>query len=66
MNHNQRIEMDDLPRAVRALLDGPHPAVVATTNGAGQPQLSVVWIERQGNDLALFCEVSSVKARNLT
>ena len=57
--------MDDLPSAVRDLLDDANPAIVATSGGVDRPQLSVVWIERRGNDLAFFCEADSVKARNL-
>jgi hypothetical protein len=44
--------MDDLPRAVRDLFDDANPAIVATSGGVDRPQLSVVWIERRGNDLA--------------
>ncbi len=57
--------MDNLPVAVRELLDQPYPAVVATTGGPDSPQCSVVWIEREGNDLSFFCGSDTVKARNL-
>jgi PPOX class probable F420-dependent enzyme len=53
------------PREVAALLDAPNPAVVGTTGEGGTPHLSVVWIERQGNQLAFFCTADSVKVRNL-
>lgn len=57
--------MRDLPTAVRELLDQPYAAVVATTGGADRPQCSIVWIERDGNDLSFFCERDSLKAQNL-
>jgi len=57
--------VDDLPASVRQLLDQPYPAVVATTGGPDSPQCSVIWIEREGNDLSFFCEPFTVKARNL-
>jgi PPOX class probable F420-dependent enzyme len=58
--------MKDLPQAVRSLLDQPVSAVVSTTNTTGSPQASVVWIERQGNDIAFFCSSNSIKVRNLS
>jgi PPOX class probable F420-dependent enzyme len=58
--------MKDLPEAVRSLLDQPVSAVVSTTNADGSPQSSVVWIERVGNDVALFSSSSSVKVRNFS
>jgi len=57
--------MQDLSTAVKELLDEAVPAIVSTTNRDGTPQSSVVWIERRGNDLALFCESKSVKLKNL-
>ncbi|MFF4763282.1 pyridoxamine 5'-phosphate oxidase family protein [Streptomyces sp. NPDC001292] len=37
--------------SVRALLDAPIPAVLATVNPDGSPQTSVVWVGRDGDDL---------------
>ena len=54
-----------LPSAVRELLDGPNPAVVVTADAAGTPQASVVWIAREGDDVAFFCSQGTVKERNL-
>lgn len=54
-----------LPSAVRDLLDGPVPAVVATVAPDGRPQSSVVWVERVGDDLAFFSDAGSRKIRNI-
>lgn len=41
------------------MLDAAEFATIATTNPNGYPQLSVVWVERDGNDLL----VSTIKGR---
>jgi PPOX class probable F420-dependent enzyme len=51
--------MTDLPDKAKALLDAPEFATIATINPDGQPQLSVVWIERDGDDVL----VSTIKGR---
>jgi PPOX class probable F420-dependent enzyme len=48
-----------IPPEAFAMLDAPEFATLATTNPNGYPQLSVVWVERDGNDL-LF---STIKGR---
>ena len=48
-----------LPDGVRALLDTPEFATIATLLPDGSPHLSVVWVERDGNDVL----VSTVKGR---
>jgi PPOX class probable F420-dependent enzyme len=48
-----------LPDAAKAMLDAPEFATIATLNPDGQPQLSVVWIERDGDDVL----VSTIKGR---
>lgn len=48
-----------LPAATLPLLDQPEFAVIATNGPAGMPQLSVVWLARDGDDLL----VSTVKGR---
>lgn len=48
-----------------ALLDRPVPAVVSTVGPDGRPQSSVVWVERRGDELAMFFVASSAKVRNL-
>ena len=54
--------MPTLPEPARALLDRPEHAVIATVEPSGQPQLSVVWVKRDGDDV-LF---STVRGRRKT
>ena len=48
-----------IPDEVLAILDAPEFATMATINPNGYPHLSVVWVERDGNDLL----VSTIKGR---
>ena len=43
----------------RAILDGPHTAVIATSNGDGRPQSRVIFVKR-GGDTVVF---STIKGR---
>lgn len=47
---------------VRQILDGPHLSVLATANADGQPQTSVIFVKREGDDI-LF---STIKGRRKT
>jgi PPOX class probable F420-dependent enzyme len=47
---------------VRRILDGPHLSVLATTNGDGQAQTSVIFVMREGDDILL----STIKGRRKT
>lgn len=51
--------MTDLPDDAKALFDAPEFATIATLLPDGRPHLSVVWIERDGNDLL----VSTIRGR---
>ncbi|MFF9127986.1 PPOX class F420-dependent oxidoreductase [Streptomyces sp. NPDC014889] len=51
--------------SVRALLDAPVPAVLATVNPDGSPQTSVVWVGRDGDDLLVSTAAGRRKERNL-
>ncbi len=51
--------MTQIPDTARTWLDGPEFATIATIMPDGQPQLSVVWIERDGDDVL----VSTIKGR---
>lgn len=51
--------MAALPDSVKPWFDAPEFAVIATVLPNGSPQQSVVWIERDGDDLL----VSTVKGR---
>jgi PPOX class probable F420-dependent enzyme len=51
-----------IPPEAYAILDAPEFATIATLNPNGFPQQTVVWVERDGNDL-LF---STIKGRRKT
>lgn len=51
--------MTEIPDDAKALFDAPEFATIATIEPDGRPQLSVVWIARDGDDLL----VSTVKGR---
>lgn len=51
--------MVQLPDDVKAWFDAPEFATIATIQPDGQPQLSMVWVERDGDDIL----VSTVKGR---
>lgn len=52
-------DMTTLPDIAREWIDGAEFATIATILPSGQPHLSVVWVERDGDDLL----VSTVKGR---
>ena len=54
-----------LPDAVRAFLDGPRFAVLATIRADGSPHLTVVWYALRGDELVVNTTVPRSKARNL-
>lgn len=51
--------MTELPDLARQWLDATEFATIATVLPSGQPHLSVVWVERDGDDIL----VSTVKGR---
>ena len=57
--------MTELPEAVRALLDGPNYAHVATVLPDGAPHSVPVWIGLEGRQIAFLTGPGSRKARNL-
>ena len=54
-----------LPEAVSSILDAPEFATIATIQTDGQPQLSVVWVERDGDDVLMSTVTGRQKHRNL-
>src|SRR3954453_16415818 len=50
---------ETLPEPARALLDSAEYATIATINRDGQPQLSVVWLKVDGDDVL----VSTIRGR---
>src|SRR4051794_22888556 len=55
----------ELTPAVRAFLDGPRYAVIATINESGMPQLTAIWYELQGDEVLLNTAAGRLKDRNL-
>ncbi|MGH3661043.1 MAG: PPOX class F420-dependent oxidoreductase [Micromonosporaceae bacterium] len=54
-----------LPDAGKRVVDAPNFATVATVGPNGTPQLSVVWITREGDDLLYSTVRGRQKVRNL-
>jgi PPOX class probable F420-dependent enzyme len=57
--------MDRLTAAARALIDAPEYATVATIQPDGQPQLSVIWVKTDGDDVVFSTVVGRRKHSNL-
>ena len=55
-----------LPEGARALVDGTNFATVATIQPDGQPQLSVVWVKRDGDDILFSTTTNRRKYDNVT
>jgi PPOX class probable F420-dependent enzyme len=54
-----------LPDAANDLLDGPHTAILATSNRDGRPQSSVIFVKRD-DDAVLFSTIRGrLKTRNM-
>jgi len=54
-----------LPDDVRAFLDAPRFAVLATIRADGSPHLTVVWYERRGDEVIVNTTAPRSKARNI-
>ena len=55
----------ELPEAVSTIFDAPEFATLATLQPDGQPQLTVVWVAREGHDLLMSTVKGRQKHRNL-
>ena len=55
-----------LPEPARALLDAANFATIATLEPDGRPQLSVVWVRRDGDDVLVSTIVGRRKHTNLS
>ena len=56
----------ELTADARALLDGPHTAILATANADGRPQSSVIFVKRD-HDTVVFSTIKGrLKTRNMT
>jgi PPOX class probable F420-dependent enzyme len=50
----------------RDLIDGPHTAILATSNRDGRPQSSVIFIKRDGDSVVFSTIKGRLKTRNMT
>src|SRR2546430_4372844 len=50
----------------RDLIDGPHTAILATSNRDGRPQSSVIFIKRDGDTVVFSPIKGRLKTRNMT
>jgi PPOX class probable F420-dependent enzyme len=55
----------DMPEPIRAFLEQPHFAVMATINADGSPQLTVMWYDLIDDLVVLNMTRGLVKERNL-
>jgi PPOX class probable F420-dependent enzyme len=55
-----------LNEAAREVLDGPHFAVLATSNADGRPQSSVIFVKRDGDTVVLSTIKGRLKTRNMS
>ena len=53
-----------LPDSVKALIDGPNFAHLATIMADGSPQVAPVWVTREGDRILIGTSSTSLKARN--
>jgi PPOX class probable F420-dependent enzyme len=51
--------------AARQVLDGPHVAVIATSNGDGRPQSSVIFVKRDDDTVVFSTIKGRLKTRNM-
>jgi PPOX class probable F420-dependent enzyme len=49
----------------REVLDGPHLAMIATSNADGRPQSSVIFIKRDGDTVVFSTITGRLKTRNM-
>lgn len=54
-----------LTPAVRAFLEQPHYAVIATINESSMPHLTAIWYELQGDEVLMNTAAGRLKHRNL-
>ncbi|MFJ9370812.1 PPOX class F420-dependent oxidoreductase [Nocardia sp. NPDC101769] len=54
-----------LDSVVRELIDGPHSAVLATTNADGRPQSSVIFVKYDGDAIVFSTIKGRLKTRNM-
>jgi PPOX class probable F420-dependent enzyme len=60
------IGMATLNDTARNVIDGPHVAILATSNRDGRPQSSVIFIKRDGDTVVFSTIKGRLKTRNMT
>jgi PPOX class probable F420-dependent enzyme len=55
----------ELNDAARGVIDGPHIAMLATSNGDGRPQSSVIFVKRDGDKVVFSTIKGRLKTRNM-
>jgi PPOX class probable F420-dependent enzyme len=51
--------------AAREVLDGPHLAMIATSNADGRPQSSLIFVKRDGDSVVFSTIKGRLKTRNM-
>ena len=54
-----------LSESAREVLDGPHIAVLATSNADGRPQSTVIFVKRDGDAVVFSTIKGRLKTRNM-
>ena len=54
----------ELPKEIRALIDGPNYAHLATIMRDGSPHVATVWVAREGDRILTGIRGDSIKGRN--
>jgi PPOX class probable F420-dependent enzyme len=57
--------MTALPEKIHDLLDAPEVATLATIEPDGQPQMSVIWVKREGDEVLFSTVRGRRKALNM-
>ena len=57
--------MAELPPEVRALFEGANFVHIATLTADGSPSSTAIWAGLEGDDVVLFTQEGSLKARNM-
>jgi PPOX class probable F420-dependent enzyme len=64
--HSVYTSVITLHDTARDLIDGPHTAILATSNRDGRPQSSVIFIKRDGDSVVFSTIKGRLKTRNMT
>ena len=62
----REIDVVELSDVAREVIDGPHIAILATSNRDGRPQSSVIFVKRDGDTVVFSTIKGRLKTRNMT